>query len=187
MNRKGFTLVEVMAVIAILGILLVGGGMAISSVITHQKEKIKQENIKTIEDAAITYVLNKKYYVPVCKTSAGMVTINKDKVKEVNTIIENNNTYRGKRGDFKSLNSDTNLKAALSGASGKFGRLLDNNCYKLVSVDTLIKEGFVEKVNDCNVATNANHSVIVVYAMGDAADPTGAGQLVAVSDAGLCS
>ena len=89
--------------------------------------------------------------------------------------------------NFKNLNSDTNLKAALSGASGKFGRLLDNNCYKLVSVDTLIKEGFVEKVDDCNVATNANHSVIVVYAMGDAADPTGAGQLVAVSDEGLCS
>ena len=48
MNRKGFTLVEVMAVIAILGILLVGGGFAVTSVMTKQKEKIKQENIKTM-------------------------------------------------------------------------------------------------------------------------------------------
>ena len=187
MNRKGFTIVEVMAVIAIIGLLLVGGGLAISSVISKQKDKIRQENIKTIEDAAITYILNKKYYVPVCKTSGGMVTINKDKVKEVNTIIENNSTYKSKRNNFTNLNSDASLKAALSGNSGKFGKLLDNNCYKLVSVNTLVTEGFVEKVESCDVAANSSHSVIVVYSMGDAGDPTGAGQLVAVSEEGLCS
>ena len=142
----------------------------------------KKENISFNNENQTTIKINKTYPTDNIKGNKEVKVI-----KEVNTIIENNNTYRAKRGDFKNLNSDSNLKAALSGTSGKFGKLLDTNCYKLVSVDTLIKEGFVEKVNDCNVATNANHSVIVVYAMGDSADPTGPGQLVAVSDEGLCS
>ena len=187
-NNKGFTLVELMAVIAILAILLIGGSLAVTSVIQRQKQKLKEDQIKTIEDAAITYVLNKKFYVPVCKnTSGGLVTITQDMVVSANSAIEGNSTWRGKRGNFVQLNEDNSLKSKLSGASGIFGNLKNNKCYKIISVQTLREEGFVEKVEDCDLAANNRYSVIVVYAQGDASDPTGAGQLVAVSDKNICS
>lgn len=186
-NRNGFTLVELMAVIAILAILLVGGGLAITSVINRQKSSVNDQQIKSIEDAAVTYIINKKYFVPVCKTASGtMITIDKNKVDLVNSTIEGNNTFKNKRNNFTNLNADTSLKEKLGGTSGIFGKVSDLNCFKLVSVKTLINDGYVDKADQCVTSSNIKNSVIVVYSLGDSADPNGAGQLVAVSSNNFC-
>ena len=51
--KKGFTLVELLAVIAILGILLTVSGTAVFAVLNSSKEKLLAEQIKGLEDAVI--------------------------------------------------------------------------------------------------------------------------------------
>ncbi len=193
-NNKGFTLVEVMGAIAIIAILLVGGTFAVTSVMEKQKGKIREENIKNIEDAAITYVINKKFYVPVCKKNDGtLLRLTNEQaesaIKNINAKVHSG--YSGIRGNFSSLNSSTGLQEYISGnkttnTAGVLGLLQDSKCYKVISVETLIKEGFIEKADDCNVNSNKQYSVILVYSLGDPADSGGAGQLVALSHPNLC-
>lgn len=53
--KKGFTLVEVLGVIVILGIIAIITYPAIDNTIKESREKAYQENIKNIEDVAVTY------------------------------------------------------------------------------------------------------------------------------------
>lgn len=53
--KKGFTLVEVLAVIVILGIIMLIAYPAIDNVIKDSREKAYQENINRIEEIALTY------------------------------------------------------------------------------------------------------------------------------------
>ena len=53
--KKGFTLIEVLAVIVILGIIMLIAYPAIDNVIKDSREKALQENINRIEEVAITY------------------------------------------------------------------------------------------------------------------------------------
>ena len=45
LNNKGFTLVEIMAVVAILAILIAGAGLAVTSVINRQKQRVQNEKV----------------------------------------------------------------------------------------------------------------------------------------------
>ena len=56
MNRKGFTLVELLATLAILGIIVTIGGVAISKTIKNTKEKNYQLLVSEIKNAAELYV-----------------------------------------------------------------------------------------------------------------------------------
>ena len=196
-NNKGFTMVELLAVIALIGILSAGAAIAITSTIARNKEKVAQQQKETIMDAAVTYIMNKKLYVPICTkgsaSSPTYVNITPAMVDTANKKIEENVTFKGERAKFDNLNADTALQTALSGSSGTFGNLHNKKCYKLVSVQTLIKEGLVEQANNCVVASNLHYSVIVVYAKGSDEDADGkedtggAGTLTAVASTGLCS
>ena len=57
MKNKGFTLVEVLAVIVILGILVAFAAPNVFKYIDSSKESTKQQSLKDTEDAAITYGL----------------------------------------------------------------------------------------------------------------------------------
>ncbi len=57
MKNKGFTLVEVIAVIAILGILVTFAAPNVFKYIDSSKESTKQQSLKDTEDAAISYGL----------------------------------------------------------------------------------------------------------------------------------
>lgn len=57
MNNKGFTLVEVIAVIVILGILVTFAAPNVFKYINSSKESTKQQSLQDTEDAAITYGL----------------------------------------------------------------------------------------------------------------------------------
>ena len=187
MNNKGFTLVEVMAVIAILAILITGAGLAVTSVINRQKIRVQKEKEAIILDAAVNYVQNKKLYIPSCKKTVGSgptatvtyKTISSEQVEDLNNKLETN-AYKSLRNNYSSLNSNTSLqnyfKAKIDVDSEK--------CYKMVSVKTLVDEGFVEKGQECYTGTRAGFSTIVVYAMGDENNPEGT--LVAVPATHFC-
>ena len=57
MKNKGFTLVEVIAVIVILGILVTFAAPNVFKYIDSSKDSTKQQSLKDTEDAAITYGL----------------------------------------------------------------------------------------------------------------------------------
>lgn len=62
MNKRGFTLVEVLAVVSILAILMTLAGVSVFSIINDSQSKLLEEQIKGLSDTAITY-LEKKYFV----------------------------------------------------------------------------------------------------------------------------
>ena len=57
MNNKGFTLVEVIAVVVILGILVTFASPYVIKYIDSSKESTKQQSLKETEDAAISHGL----------------------------------------------------------------------------------------------------------------------------------
>lgn len=56
MNRKGFTLVELLAVLVALGLVLGIGAFSISSIVTRSKEKSEDAFVETIKDAMDVYI-----------------------------------------------------------------------------------------------------------------------------------
>ena len=61
MNRKGFTLVELLATITILGIIVTIGGVSISSIMKNAKNKEYELLISNIKSAVETYYQECKY------------------------------------------------------------------------------------------------------------------------------
>jgi len=68
-NKKGFTLVEILAVIVILAILMTTAGASVFSIIGESQKELLEEQIKNLGDTAITYVESKKYYLEKCPSS----------------------------------------------------------------------------------------------------------------------
>ena len=60
MNEKGFTLVELLAVIVILSLVVVIAATSINSSLNTSKEKILEDRINNITTGAISYVQNGK-------------------------------------------------------------------------------------------------------------------------------
>ena len=61
MNRKGFTLVELLATITILGIIVTIGGVSISGIIKNTKKKEYEQLVSSIKNAAEVYYQEKTY------------------------------------------------------------------------------------------------------------------------------
>ncbi len=57
MKNKGFTLVEVIAVIAIIGLLVVIATSSVSKYLTSSRESVKESSLKDAQDAALSYAL----------------------------------------------------------------------------------------------------------------------------------
>ncbi len=54
-NKKGFTLVELLVVIALIAIITTSISVAMFEMLQSQKDKIEENSIKNIENAACTY------------------------------------------------------------------------------------------------------------------------------------
>ena len=65
-NNSGFTLVELLGVIVIIGILATVAGLAVFFIIHNQQEKLLEDQIATLKDTAVTYVLSKETYLESC-------------------------------------------------------------------------------------------------------------------------
>ncbi len=68
-KKKGFTLVEILAAVVILALLAIFCTVSVSSVLNNSREELLQDQIKSLGDAAITYVTDKNYYLKACSTS----------------------------------------------------------------------------------------------------------------------
>ena len=66
MNRKGFTLVEVLAVVTILGILMSVAGIAVTQIINKSRNQLIEDQIKSLGDTALNYVANENYFFDAC-------------------------------------------------------------------------------------------------------------------------
>lgn len=57
-NKKGFTLVELLAVIVVLAIIITVASSSVFAIINHIKKETSEEMRKSLGDIAITYVLD---------------------------------------------------------------------------------------------------------------------------------
>ena len=69
MNRKGFTLVELLAVIAIMGILSGVAIMAVTRYLNKSKEHAYDTIFNSVKDASINYILDQNIKITVTPTS----------------------------------------------------------------------------------------------------------------------
>ncbi len=69
MQKNGFTLVELLAVIGIIGILVTIASASVVSLLNKQKETIAADTEKKLKDAAIAYVQDKRIRLSSCPTS----------------------------------------------------------------------------------------------------------------------
>ena len=80
-NRKGFTLVEVLAVIVILGILSTIGVVTVVNIRKHQEKKFDQNQLAIFKQTAKTYFSDNKTLLPTAKDSTNIVYL-KDLIEQ---------------------------------------------------------------------------------------------------------
>ncbi len=66
MNRKGFTLVELLAVIMVLGILMTVAGISVFQIINDSQDKLVKDQIKSLGDTALNYVAQEGFFFDAC-------------------------------------------------------------------------------------------------------------------------
>ena len=72
MNKNGYTMVELLAVIAIIGLIFTIGIVSYSSLINRSNEAVYESYIDGMHEAAITYVMDN----PLSDKSSKKITIN---------------------------------------------------------------------------------------------------------------
>ena len=116
MNKKGFTLVELLATIILLAIVLSLSSIAIIGIINSSKEKNYEQLISNIKDGAEVYYQECKY------SKEAIIKMFKDDVSNANAFCDYNIslgelvTYgyiKGNSKDYKNENVDEKLKFIL--------------------------------------------------------------------------
>ena len=190
MNKKGFTLVEILAVIAIMAVLSVSAIMGVNAIINSTRNRLAQRMEETIADVSLSYFENKKQlYIEPCTDSEGnFVTIGFDMIKKLNddlrkTMNENGKTTPDEKYTY-AKNYINNLKENVAekeivGLS--YFEVNSARCFDLVTVGDLIDEGYlVDNDNLCN-----RSSVIAVYQKGDSRDKSGS--KASVQESNICN
>lgn len=123
MNKKGFTLVEVLAVLVILSLLLILTIPSIRDALTNGKNKINEINKKQIEDAA-KIIVDEVIY-------CNMTDIAKDALKdetsdEISCSIAKTKLINGVNINLKNLELDDKS----SKCSGTINVKIDSETYK---------------------------------------------------------
>ena len=123
MNKKGFTIVEILAVLVILSLLLILPIPSIKNALTNGKNKINEINKKQIEDAA-KIIVDEVIY-------CNMTEIAKDALKdetsdEISCSIAKTKLINGVNIDLKNLELDDKS----SKCSGTINVKIDSETYK---------------------------------------------------------
>ncbi len=192
MKNKGFTLVELLATIALVAILATSAIVGVNYMINKQKQNLATVAEEHIAQAAVTYFSNKKnLYIEPCKDrdeDAAYTNFNQTSLKILNddlrqTMIDQNKTtdedkYNFAKDYVKSVNTDETSKNAFNES---YAFVSNTGCYKLVTVGELIEAGLLEdRENMCDKA-----SVVLVYQRGDSKNK--AGVLTSMQEPQICN
>lgn len=101
-NNSGFTLVELLGVIVIIGILATVAGLAVFQIIHNQQEKLLEDQIATLKDTAVTYVLSKETYLESCGNALDTNNLDCYVNVSINDLIEEG--FFENRGDICDTN-----------------------------------------------------------------------------------
>ncbi|MEG0995103.1 MAG: type II secretion system protein [Bacilli bacterium] len=112
-NKKGFTLIELMAVITILGILLLIAVPSVSKYLTQSQESAYHDLEKTIENASKNYLIDNQDLIPLP---------NETKKVELANLINGNYLYEIKdpQNDGKFCSGYASIKRIDNGSSMNF-------------------------------------------------------------------
>ncbi len=190
MKRKAFTLIELLATIALVAILATSAVVAVNYFINKQKEKIANIAEEHISQAALTYFGNKKsLFIESCVDKDGDYTsISQSVIKRINDKIREDmnrdsiTTDKDKYEYAKRYVSDISTNSENKENFNNTFLDIDNfSCFRLVTVGELVDAGLLEdKDNMCNKA-----SVVMVYQKGDAKNK--AGVATAVQEPKICN
>lgn len=86
MKRKGFTLVELLAVIVILGTIATIASISVFNVIESQKQELLKEQISNLKDSAMSYYVKSKSYLTICTISSSDETGALDDMLRASTL-----------------------------------------------------------------------------------------------------
>ena len=98
MNKKGFTLAELLGVIVVLSIIITMATISVVSIINRSKNRINKEMEENLKDAAVTYAIDKNIEnqtltVETLK-SVGLFEDSKDKCEGVSvTVVYDKNIH----------------------------------------------------------------------------------------------
>ncbi|MBE6161904.1 MAG: type II secretion system protein [Firmicutes bacterium] len=97
LNKKGFTLVELLAVIAVLGIIIGIATMNVISAINKSKSETQKEMIGNLKEAAVSYAVDHNYKITKsstddCFKNSDTCVISVDTLKN-NGYFEDNKGY----------------------------------------------------------------------------------------------
>ena len=119
MNKKGFTLVEILAVLVILSLLLILTVPSIKNALTNGKNKINEINKKQIEDAA-KIIVNEVIYCNITENAKKALG------DETSCSIAKTKLINGVNIDLKNLELDDKS----SKCSGTINVKIDSETYK---------------------------------------------------------
>ena len=129
MNKKGFTLVELLAVIAILAILVILAIPSVLDIYNNSREKIRVQTVKTYINAT------KKFYMKENLSNSKLLD------GETNIIEELNMDGKKVDAGYVVVTSKGEVKVALE---------IDNKCYKNDGDEIIVEEDY----DICDVVTN---------------------------------
>ncbi len=187
-KRNGFTLSELLVIIAILATLVVIAGAGVFGIVQNQRKTLAYTAEVNISEAALAFYSSKKdNYMKACTNLDGSyTTISQEKVKKANDFFREEK-FLGLTGEefyqavkAYSITGNTDATAKHELRQRVLTNLADQGCYKTITVGELIEKDLIQD-NDgmCDKA-----SIIFVYRKTDAKNT--AGILTSVQEPGIC-
>ena len=126
-NKKGFTLVELLAVMVILGILIIIMIPAVNGALNKGKEKISEINKKQIKEAVEVLVTE----VISCDISDRTYAVFNENKNTSSCIILQNSLYSKKVITIENLKNNNYFKDDANNCSGSIGISVNENNYQI--------------------------------------------------------
>jgi prepilin-type N-terminal cleavage/methylation domain-containing protein len=189
MNKKGFTLVEIMAVVALIAIISVAAILSVTSIINNQRIRTATISEKNISEASLALNTSDNRYIPICRDKATSNYTNFDEIllKSINDAYRTNMTSLGITNDkakanymkniSKKIKTDVSFKEVFNNT---YLNVKDINCFRVNTVGELLDSGYLKDLdNGCDRA-----SLVLIYQQGDSSNQ--AGTLTTAQESGIC-
>ena len=162
-NKRGFTLVEVLGVIAIIAVLGVAATIGISSTLQKQRQKLAYTAEQNVAEASLSYYSGNSSYLKACTKDGANVVISQKNVENINKFLRetkfvdfsDENLYQLMKNYSINGNTDPANKYELD----SYIDVDNRSCYKIITVGELIEKGLISDADGmCNKS-----SLIIIY------------------------